>query len=319
MKVKLPMRLVKPLDYLFIFRPTLFFPVWIITLAGYSAYFTFCEQTLWWVLGFNLKLVLSFVFITAAAGATFVYNQLMDISTDKVNRKLFLISEEYVKPETAKRIANLFLVLSGVYFLVTLQFVTFVFIALFALLWGYFYNFKPFCWKDKALPGLLANIGGGLLLFVAGWSMAGKIGLNTILFSLPYMFAFGAVTLLTTIPDYEGDLASGKSTFAVRFGFNVTIYLSAVFVFLALILGMYFNDPVISLPSLISIPLYVILLFKRNIPWVFRCIRYPILFLGLTLCVQFPYFFILLAINYYLSRIYYLSRFGLDYPSFKVE
>ena len=319
MKVKLPEKLVKPLDYLFIFRPTLFFPVWIITLARYSAYFTFREQALWWVLDFNIKLVFNFIFVTAVAGATFIYNQLMDISTDKVNKKLFLISEEYVRPKVAKRIANLSLVLSGVYFLATFQFITFVFIAFFTLLWGYLYNFKPFCWKDKAVQGLLVNIGGGFLLFVAGWSMAGGIGLDTALFSLPYMFAFGAVTLLTTIPDYEGDLASGKSTFAVRFGFNITIYLSVIFVFLALILGMYFKDPVISLPSLISIPLYVILLFKRNIPWVFRCIRYPILFLGLILCVQFPYFFILLVINYYLSRIYYLSRFGLDYPTFKVE
>ena len=37
--LKIPSKSIAWLDYLFIFRPTLFFAVWIITLAGYSGYF----------------------------------------------------------------------------------------------------------------------------------------------------------------------------------------------------------------------------------------------------------------------------------------
>jgi len=319
MKLKVPERLVKPLDYLFIFRPTLFFPVWIITLAGYSAFFTSKNETLWWVTNFNLKVVLNLLFVTVLSGAVFIFNQLKDINTDKINKKLFLVSEQYVNPETASKIAIISLIISYIYFIITFQFIALVILILFGALWGYFYNFEPFRLKDRPILGFFANIGGSLLLFVAGWSTAGALNFDTLLFSVPYVFALSSVTLLTMLPDYNGDAISGKNTFPVKYGKSITIYLSVIFVFLALIFGIYVDDPVISLPSLLSIPLFVILLFKNNLPSIFRCIRYPILFLGLTLCVQFPYFFILLALNYYLSRIYYTSRFNLDYPTFKVD
>jgi len=79
------------------------------------------------------------------------------------------------------------------------------------------------------------------------------------------------------------------------------------------------HDPIITHPVLLSLPLYVIMLFKPNNVWVLRTIRYPLLFIGLMLCVQFPYFFIVLFLNFYISKFYYINRFNLDYPTFKVE
>jgi hypothetical protein len=52
---------------------------------------------------------------------------------------------------------------------------------------------------------------------------------------------------------------------------------------------------------------------------VLSSIRYPIMFIALTLCVEFPLFFIVVLINYYLCRFYYISRFNLNYPTFQVE
>ncbi|HQE94351.1 MAG TPA: hypothetical protein PK885_00530, partial [Candidatus Marinimicrobia bacterium] len=106
---------------------------------------------------------------------------------------------------------------------------------------------------------------------------------------------------------------------SVHYENRVTIWLAFICLALSFALGMYFKDPVISLSCLISSPLFIILLFKPTEAWVLRSIRYPILFLALTLCVEFPLFFIVLLINYYLCRFYYLSRFNLNYPTFQVE
>ncbi len=316
--LKIPAKYLKPLDYLFIFRPTLFFPIWIITLAGYSAFFLYNEGLKWWSLEINWIIVANFVLITLAAGGTFILNQIKDVDTDKDNKKLFLISEDHIHPEIAKKIASISIGFS-LLILLPQNVYLFLLLALFVLFWGYLYNYKPFVWKDSPIMGICVNMIGGLVLFFIGWIMAGKVEGKVIIYVIPYLFAWGSVALLTTIPDMEGDSLHNKNTFAVLFGKKTTIWVAFIFLIIGFTVGMINKDPVISHPILLSIILYIIMLFKQTDQWVFRCIRYPMLFIALFLCVEFPLFFIVLLVNYYLSKIYYVSRFDLDYPTFNVE
>lgn len=316
--LKIPAKYLKPLDYLFIFRPTLFFPVWIITLAGYSAFFLYNTDPKWWSLDINWSIVANFVLITLAAGGTFILNQTKDVGTDKDNKKLFLISEDHIHPEIARKIA---LISIGISLLILLiqNFYLFLLLALFVLFWGYLYNYKPFAWKDSPLMGICTNMIGGLILFLIGWVMVGKVQWKTFIYAIPYIFAWGSVALLTTIPDMGGNSLHDKKTFAVSFGKKTAIWVAFILLIIGFIVGMYIKDPVISHPILLSIILYLIMLFKQTDPWVLRCIRFPMLFIALFLCVEFPLFFIVILLNYYLSKIYYTSRFDLNYPTFNIE
>ncbi|OQX96661.1 hypothetical protein B6I21_00295 [candidate division KSB1 bacterium 4572_119] len=67
----------KLLDYIFILRPTLFFPVWTVFLAGYHANTKFSQE----VTHPNNPVLALFLF-TLMMGAAFIYNQLVDIETD---------------------------------------------------------------------------------------------------------------------------------------------------------------------------------------------------------------------------------------------
>lgn len=316
--LKIPEKYLKPLDYLFILRPTLFFPVWIITLAGYSTHFTAGETIIWWNTAINWRLFFNFCILTLVAGATFIFNQLQDIESDRDNQKLFLISEEHIHPRTA-RIIGITLAAIGLIIFLVQSFQLFIVLGLFILVWGYLYNYPPFAWKDRALPGIIANLLGGMLLFLIGWMMAGDFSVEVFLWMIPYTLAWGAVALLTTVPDQEGDAKHDKKTFAVKYGEKLTIWLATGWVFLAFVLGMIINDPIITHPTLLALPLFIITCFNLKKEWVLRTIRFPLLFIGLILCVQFPYFFIVILINYYLAKVYYINRFELDYPTFKVE
>lgn len=316
--LKAPSRSVAWLDYLFIFRPTLFFAVWIITLAGYSGYFIFEKEPAWWSFDFNWKLVLYFTIITLSTGATFILNQLQDIESDKVNKKLFLISEEYIKSGRALRIAIVTIIATLLLALI-LNWRFFVILGICIFFWGYVYNYKPFEWKDKPMLGVLINFISGLCLFLCGWIIAGDWKWMAILYAMPYLLAWTAVAILTTIPDKMGDQKTGKNTISVHYENKVTIWLAFICLVLSFALGMYFKDPVISLSCLLASPLFIIMLFKPIEAWVLRSIRYPIMFLALTLCVEFPLFFIVILINFYLCRFYYLSRFNLNYPTFQIE
>lgn len=316
--LKIPEKYLKPLDYLFILRPTLFFPVWIITLAGYSTHFAAKDVVIWWNTEISWKIFFNFCILTLAAGATFIFNQLQDIESDKDNQKLFLISEEHIHPATAKKIGLILMIVSMIIFLAQ-SFLLFLVLALFLLVWGYLYNYPPFAWKDKAVMGIVTNLLGGMLLFLIGWIMAGDFSTDVFIRMIPYILAWGAVALLTTIPDQEGDAKHDKNTFAVKYGSKVTIWLSTGWVILAFLIGMFNSDPIITHPTLLALPLFIITAFTLKPEWVIRTIRFPLLFIGLILCVQFPYFFVAILINYYLAKIYYVNRFNLDYPTFKVE
>ncbi len=312
--------LAKALDYIFLLRPVLFYPVWTVFLAGVlsvqgaSQGYGWPQFKLrapdgdwgnfWWAL----------VSYSLLMGTVFILNQLTDIGSDKQNSKLFLIADGHISTKTAVWEGFIILVLSLLISVKTsVWFVSVWFFSL--LILGVAYSLPPFLWKDRPIEGLMANLFGGLLTFFAGWLSIGNPSGAMVFRSLPYSFAVGSVYFLTTILDADGDLHSHKITFAVRYGKQATIRMAILFDSIAVILGFLARDWIIFIPALVSYFLFVFLIFKSDDLWLNRMTRLPILLLTLMVAFYFPIYFIGIFGIFFFSKWYYHVRFGLDYPS----
>lgn len=307
--------MVKLFDYVFVLRPTLFLPVWTVYAAGYFAYHRFApagangatEGMAWksiWLLGF----------LTLLMGSAYILNQICDRETDARNRKLFLIAHQHIPLPAAwgemivlaavgmlaacwhgREIAVLF----GIIFLCT----------------GIFYSVAPFQWKDHPFLGLLANAGGAVLIFTAGWWSVETDSLLAVRHALPYALAVAAVYLYTTLLDLEGDAEINKVTFGVKFGWRATIFAGAALEGLAILTAFWIEDPLILYPALIAAPFFWWTAFKQRRSDVARAIKLPILFLALAISFKVWQYVLVLAFVFFFSKWYYQQRFGLKYPS----
>ncbi|MDZ7340319.1 MAG: hypothetical protein ONB27_03110, partial [candidate division KSB1 bacterium] len=93
----------KFLDYFFVLRPTLFFPVWTVFLAGLHANAVFdpkhAMSSLAIVPAQNQILVA--LLLSLLMGAIFIFNQIADIETDRQNNKLFFIANGIIRKPVA--------------------------------------------------------------------------------------------------------------------------------------------------------------------------------------------------------------------------
>jgi hypothetical protein len=176
------------------------------------------------------------------------------------------------------------------------------------------FNYLPFRWKDKLPLSLIGYLIGGLLLFFSGWTLSGCRLSIAWQAAIPYTAAWLAVIILTRIdfPDTVQKEAGKQSQS------RTTVLISFLLLLLCFGVSLYNQDPIISLPALLSIPLFLVMVFNPTKAWITRAIRYPILFLGLMLCCEFPLFFLVLFGSYHLCKIYYFSRFDLIYPTFQI-
>lgn len=312
-------KIVKLLDYVFVLRPTLFFPVWTVYAAGYFAFHRFAPGGMngatTGMAGESLTLLLS---LSLLMGAAFILNQLCDIATDAQNHKLFLIAHRHISPNAARLQTIL---LSGAGLLIAFYYshdIGLLFLAIF-LLTGILYSVAPFQWKDRPFLGLLSNAGGALLIFSAGWwSVETGLGMP-VRHALPYMLAVGAVYLYTTLLDLDGDARTQKLTFGVKYGWRPTIIAGCACEIAATGIAFYVNDPVIFYPALLSVPFFLLAAVKQTRNDVSRAIKLPILFLALAICLKVWQYVLVLAFVFYFSKWYYRERFGLKYPSLQAD
>ena len=308
----------KYLDYIFVLRPTLFFPVWTVFLAGYHANLLFDPKN-------NLSRsgtivatnnpILAAVLLTLLMGAVFILNQLADIQTDKKNQKLFFLANGIIKKNTAVLEGVLLTIFSiGAAFLLDYKLgIIFIIVFIFT---GVIYNFDPFVWKDKPILGIVINFGGGWSVAACGWIAAGTSSWWFMIYAIPYAIGLVAVYLLTTLPDIDGDKATGKITFGVKYGKKVTIYLAVIFEFAAVVFSYLLKDYILFLPALISFPLFLIAAISQKTEDVLRAIKFTVLFASLAVCLKYPIYFLVILATFYFSKWYYRKRFDLEYPKF---
>ncbi|NTW50937.1 MAG: UbiA family prenyltransferase, partial [Chlorobiales bacterium] len=220
--------MIRLLDYLFVLRPTQFFPLWMTMLSGYALA---SGSTLF---SFEPLPILAILLLTLNFGAVFVFNQIVDRENDFHNNKLFLISHNHIPLKLAwieAIIITLISVVSGYWVSVPFMLCALGFTGV-----GILYNFIGF--MNRPILGAAMNFSGGVIFFISG-AYAVQTGAYSfyqlLFFSLPYGFAWAAVYLLVTLPDIEGDRKFGKRTAAVHYGIKPTLTAAFVLDGLALV------------------------------------------------------------------------------------
>ena len=295
-------------DYLFVLRPVLLVPGWTTMCAGYLAANAPVDD-------------LSGLFWAAVAfggvmGATFIFNQLADIGSDRVNQKVYPISSGDITLGKFRAEAMILLILGmaigvarGPWMAGTL--------ATFALITGYLYNYRPFNWRNRPLLGMFANAAMGVLAFALGWLVAtagASAGFGAAV--LPYLLFNAAAYLNTTIPDLRGDSEADKTTFAVRHGPKVTAVVSSLLHLGALAAAIQLGDFVIMIPILLVIPLYIRLVLRADAASAIYAVKGALFTFAVVIAFILPLFALVIAAVYFGTRIYYLRRFRIAYPSF---
>ncbi|MDD5529709.1 MAG: UbiA family prenyltransferase [bacterium] len=289
------------LDYIFLMRPTLLVPGWTFFLIGF--YRTGISQRI---------PVLAFVSATLMMGGIYVINQIMDIESDRINKKLYLLPEGYISVKQAWIEAILLFALAFVCAIpYPLRFKVLLFVS---FIGGILYSVPPFQFKGRPILDLFSNsFGYGLVAFSLGWAAVRHVSFDTILYALPYLFAVGAVFINTTIPDMEGDRKSGKITTGVLMGNNAYLF-STILVIVSFILCVYLKDWLCGITSIIAIPLFLLAYIKRNLTYCFLSIRISAPILVLLTAVKFLWFALVLVIIFLGMRMYYKYRFNIIYP-----
>ncbi|MBN1129381.1 MAG: UbiA family prenyltransferase [Chitinispirillaceae bacterium] len=321
----------KFLDCFFLLRIALLVPVWTIFLlgfitgnhsAGIGGQFAGAAALsgMSWFALFGFSLIVASIYVV---------NQIVDIESDRINRKLFLLPHGFISVRTAWILA-VFCAAAGLgiaVFVLGSMPITFIFII--SLLLGMLYNLPPFQLKNSALGGISANaIGHGLLTFLAGWFSAHA----SQPFSMPVLYAGllsgiaptlanAAVYLATTIPDAVGDRTTGKKTFCVAFGDKKTAVTSALFC--AGTLGSSFlmanHFWVMAVPSAISLFIFVLFAASTTRNRSFQAFKWPVFLLSAFVALFVPEYAALILITLVGSKAYYKWRFNIDYPTLKMK
>ncbi len=312
-------RIVKLFDYVFVLRPTLFFPVWTVYAAGYFAYHRFAPAGMNGAtrgLAWNSICLLGF--LTLLMGSAYILNQICDRETDARNHKLFLIAQQHISLPVAwgEMIVLAAIGMIAAYWHSAEMAILF---AIIFLCTGIFYSVAPFQWKDHPFWGLFANACGAVLIFTAGWWSVEVESLLALRHALPYALAVGAVYLYTTLLDVEGDAETNKLTFGVKYGWRSTIFAGAILQWCATALALWVQDPIILYPALVAAPFFLWATLKQRHGDVARAIKMPILFLALAICWKVWQYLLVLAFVFFFSKWYYQRRFGLKYPSLRAE
>jgi 4-hydroxybenzoate polyprenyltransferase len=312
------MALIKVFDHVFLTRPVLFFPIWTVFLAGLVQSQRSGQDGLDWpgLQGYLFSPVFwsAFVTLTFLMAASFIINQFTDMKSDRENDKLFLLANGLVSTRAAL-IETLLLIGLGLFLALLAGLPLLVLALILFLITGVGYSLAPFAAKDRPLAGLLVNVLGGLGTFLIGWQVGLPPKTGAVVAAVPYMLAIGAVYLLTTIADRSGDALAGKRTFAVQYGPGQTIGLALVLELAACICAALLSDPVILIPALAALPLFVMARRSATIKSTVVASRSAILILCGAVVLCFPAYLALLFAVFLAAKWYYQRRFNLNYPS----
>ncbi len=289
-------------------------PVWTILLLGHHRSAALSGES-------NLP-GLILLLVTFLVGAVYLLNQIYDVESDRINKKLLFLAEGYI----SKRKAIFQTILLNLISITPAYFISLELGLLFTLgfLFGFFYSAPPFSFKGKPLRGFLCNVlAHGNLAFLMGWSMnrpdgwasAQILSGKSILFSLPYMFAVGAVYLNTTIPDMEGDKRSGKITLAVKWGKEKVVVFSCILVLVAIVMSFLIKDIPFFIASVLVFPFFLFGALTKKNNAVVLSTKLSILFLSIAAGFFYPWYFLILILGFTLTRFYYKARFNLDFPT----
>lgn len=253
-------------------------------------------------------------------GGIYILNQITDIETDRLNKKLFILSENLMSVKAAT-IEMLLLLGAGIFFSYKFNYNFFILILISTLL-GIAYSLPPLRLKGKPILDTLNNgIGYGMINFAAGYLLSKPFEWSIFLTFLPYFLSICAIFINTTIVDIEGDKRSGAITTGVFLGAKVSAIISTTLLALGIIVARQLGDYICLIPAITSFPLFLISLcytiFKNGVhrQITIASFRLPGLVFTLITGYLYPGYLIFLVFLFIALRIYYKSRFGMTYPT----
>jgi len=299
------------LDWLFVLRPMLFYPIWTFFLAGLWAagrYGSSVEE-------YNSLIVI--ISLTLVIGAVFILNQINDKVTDRINNKLFLIANDIVpvKKVYFETVLLIFIGFSIIAF-VSLKILS-ILVILFVLS-GWAYNYPPLRWKDRPVMGMVTNSLSGLLIYSAGWVTGGGRGIVPVNV-IPYALAGAAVYLNTTLPDMKGDRAADKMTFSVRYGVAPTVRTAAFLEIISVIMAFVLSDWILFGAGVIVLPLFIHSAINPELKSAVRAIKFSVVALLAGVCFVYPFLLAAVFISFFITKWYYKKRFNFNYPNLKAN
>jgi len=301
-----------PFDYFFLLRPLILLPSWNFLLIG--SYLARGKG------GFTFEIFIGLIIYTCVMGGVYILNQIMDVKTDQINKKLFLLAEGAVSRKSAY-IEMVILWCGAVFLSLRFGFLFFIFIII-SILLGVLYSLPPVKLKGKPLLDTLANgIGYGMVNFAVGWLLVQPFDPAMFHRFIPYVLSISAVFINTTIVDLKGDQEAGESTTAVFLGPRAAYILSTILLCCAVITAVKLKDPICLIPAASSLPLFIYLMihsfFRKEIKrrLTIASFRLPGLLFTLITAFLYPPYILLLLIMLVGMRLYYKKRFGIIYPT----
>jgi 4-hydroxybenzoate polyprenyltransferase len=253
-------------------------------------------------------------------GGIYILNQIMDRETDRINKKLFLLSEGYVSVTVAYA-EMLCLWIVGLGLSLTLRSPIFIFVVT-SLILGILYSVPPFKLKGRPILDTLANgIGYGMINFGIGWLLFRDFEWSMFYRFMPYVLSICAVFINTTVIDMEGDARAHERTTALALGERAATVLSSVLMTAAVILSSVLRDVVCLVPAAVSLPLFLYVVFHvvikgtMNRRMTIASFRLPGLLFTLISGILYPAYFIVLIVVFIGMRLYYKYRFNMVYPT----
>ena len=301
-----------PFDYLFILRPLILIPSWNFLLIG--SYIARGKS------GFTFELILGLIIYTCVMGGIYILNQIMDRETDRINRKLFLLSDGYVSAKVAYG-EMMCLWIVGLGLSLTLNSPFFLFVVI-SLILGILYSIPPFKLKGRPIFDTLANgIGYGMINFGVGWLLFRGFEWSMFLRFMPYFLSICAVFVNTTVIDMEGDARAYEHTTALFLGERAATVLSTLLMTAAVILSSLLRDVVCLVPAAASLPLFLYVMVHvfikgtTNRRMTIASFRLPGLIFTVIAAILYPAYFAVLIVVFIGMRLYYKHRFNMVYPT----
>ena len=267
-----------------------------------------------------MEIILGLLIYTGIMGGVYILNQIMDIETDRLNKKLFLLSGGYVT-KTAAWVEMAVLWIGAL--LLSIQFGgTFLILIVISILLGVMYSLSPIKLKGRPILDTLSNgIGYGMINFAVGWLLVRNFEWSMFTRFLPYFLSISAVFVNTTVVDIEGDRKANEKTTGVYLGAGVSHVVSTIVMAAAIVLAYVKRDYICLIPAAVSWPLFVyaagyrLTMSKINRRATIASFRLPGLIFTIITAVLYPVYFVILLVVFVAMRVYYKRRFGMSYPT----
>ena len=299
----------KFLDYFFAARVLLHLPVWSVYLLTRHYLVPSPGSVFQWR---DLAVMFCLSLLTAAA---YYLNQIYDFETDRINDKLGFLQKDILSK------ANMWaaFVVCSVVALGVAPFLSAWLMILFAQLFllGVAYSAPPLRLKDRPLAGLIANAYAfGALIplaatreisfdssYLPAWSLAAY-----------FTLAVAGVHILTTLPDREGDRATGKKTVAAVMSGKMAKLLALLFIAASAVVAFRVGYALLMYISIFTVIVLTMSLMYKSAALELFAAKMPIFLLTILAGVFFTGYLVFVVVLLIACRLYFRKRFGIIYP-----